>query len=183
MDLPDIKHVTFPRSIASHFGKRTPGHRYYDRYGEIDDYRSWVHALAEHVGLVLSSGEAATYLGITRISIWRWVNQGKLSSFNFSLCEKIGDKNLRIRSLDACIPLSELRQWHELRLARKADIERMEQEAEAAVKGRLYDDGRSAGPPSTKVLKRDKKLRELEEQIKREQIAAEKKMPHKEKTK
>lgn len=186
MARPDIKHIALPRGIAPRFGKRTPGHRYYELYGGIEDYRAWLHDLAEHVGLVLSTGEAATYLGIARVSVWRWVNEGKLSSFNFVLSEEITSRTLRIRSLDACIPLSELRQWHELRLARKEDAERMKQEAEE--RRREGEAMENAYIPSDtchldrKIMKRDKKLQELEKRIKREQIAVEEDISPKKKT-
>ena len=124
----DFEYVAFPRSAADIFCKRTPFRRIYKKQGGADEYRAWVDALAEHVGPVLSTGEAAVYVGVTRAAVWKRMNSGHLTAFCFSLQVSDGKKAKRLSDMDVCMVLSELRQWRDFRVARKAEIERMEQE-------------------------------------------------------
>lgn len=178
MALPDIEYVVFPRSVVHLFGQRAPGYRIYSRSGGIDDYRSWVHALAEHVGLVLSSGEAATYLGITRAAVWRRMNQGKLTTFNFYLAPIEVNGDLVVKSLDACVPLKELRQWHDFRQARKDELERLDREEEeqerAEDQRRVLEEEERERRMEEEETEEEKAIREDEEKMNLERIEFEK---------
>lgn len=162
MILPEIKYVAFPRSAAEIFGTRQTLTRIYNKSGIVEEYRVWLQAIADYVGLVLSSGEAANYVGVTPAAVWKRMTAGKLTAFNFELHSPVGKygKAEFIESVDACLPFSELQQWRELRQAHQEERARLSQEEAKRME---------CEEEETETAE-ERAIRENEERIERERI-------------
>jgi len=126
MELPEIKYASFPRAANEFFGDHLDEQRIYEKHGGKEEFRSWVDALAEYIGPVVTVGNAAGYVGVSRAAVYKRLHGGKLTAFSF-IFEDTGSGD---SSTDMCVPLSELRRWRELRTSAIEELKRQIAEEE-----------------------------------------------------
>jgi len=130
METREFPFVVLPADAEKTLGERYTKTRTYGRKGHESDFAEWYDALVTHVGPVMTPGEVALYVDVSRPAIHKRMQTGGITAFVLSLeadQEQEQGKKRRLRASDITyIPQSECQAWREERMARLSDAQQDE---------------------------------------------------------
>jgi len=120
--------VIVPKEVAPIVGEPDEGTHVYRRFGQDDDYRTWVEWVFKVTDGAVSPGGAAAYVGVSREAVHKRLKEGRLTCFLFHLDDgvkwTVTGRRRFLRGPYMYIPVSECKAW-------QADLEGRRDKAEA----------------------------------------------------
>lgn len=125
MKAVELEHVQVTQEQQAIVGSLRSG-RTFCRVGNEKDFRGWYDVLAEAFGPMMQPGEVGLYLDVSRTTVSKRVESGRLTAFVFQVSgEEERTRTLRQRDV-TLIPWTECRGWDAERKKRMEDALREE---------------------------------------------------------